>query len=362
MDRELAGIKEPLADFAKQRDLQEELAAAMVELDDRLLVQEAEIARWRIASSKMRTLARVAEAIERLVQSGSNEDLDLAARIDRIVRDAATRLAQADATVKENRRELLDQQRRLGLLLEDVRKRLGHPFSKEEASRLEKESDHLLDSFYVAFEDRFRGTRADIKSRQAVYLPLLHEAHAGTVERPVIDVGCGRGEWLELLRENSLTGRGIDLNRTMVELCTREFGLNCEEGDAVEILRNLPAGSAGAVTGFHIIEHLPFKQFIALLDESLRVLAAGGVIVFETPNPANLLVGSRFFYLDPTHRNPMPAEMTAMAAEARGFVNVEIRELHPYPATFEAEDKVLARQLERFFFGPQDYALVAHKA
>jgi len=134
------------------------------------------------------------------------------------------------------------------------------------------------------------------------------------------------------------------------------------QNDAISYLRGLPDDSIGAITGFHIIEHLPFKAFVALLDESRRTLMPGGMILFETPNPANVLVGSRLFYLDPTHRNPMPGEMTAMMAEARGFVQVEIRELFPMAARFQARDEVLARQLDRLFHGPQDYALVARKA
>ncbi len=221
-------------------------------------------------------------------------------------------------------------------------------------------ADPSLDGLYVAFEDKFRGAREDIKNRQAVYLPLLEECGAGTLARPVVDVGCGRGEWLELLRDRDLVARGVDLNEAMVELC-RGLGLDAAAGDAVERLRAAPAGSLGAVTGFHIIEHLPFKAFVRLLDEALRALASGGVVVFETPNPDNLLVGSKNFYLDPTHRNPLPKEMTVMIAEARGFSRAHARPLHPMDDSFGAEDKPLGERLDGLFYGPQDYALVAWK-
>jgi O-antigen chain-terminating methyltransferase len=152
----------------------------------------------------------------------------------------------------------------------------------------------------------------------------------------------------------------VDLNTSMVELC-RGCGLDAEAGDAVEHLRALPAGSLGAVTGFHVIEHLPFKTFVELLDEALRALASGGAILFETPNPDNVLVGSRNFYLDPTHRNPLPKELPVMIAEARGFARAHARDLHPAGATFNAEDKALGERLDGLFYGPQDYALVAWK-
>ncbi len=222
------------------------------------------------------------------------------------------------------------------------------------ATRLE------LDRLYVAFEDRFRGTRADIKHRQSVYIDVLRWAGAGTAERPIVDVGSGRGELLELLGESGLTAKGVDLNTAMVAKC-HAHGLDCTQGDAVAYLEGLEPSSLGAVTGFHIIEHLPFPVMVALLDASLRALAPGGLVIFETPNPANFTVASRWFYLDPTHRNPLPAEMVSMIAGARGFSDVEIRVLHPMAARFTAQDERLGAQLDELFHGPQDYALIARK-
>ena len=235
----------------------------------------------------------------------------------------------------------------------------GTQAAEADASRHDQQ-DHLLDPLYVAFEDRFRGSRADIKQRQRVYLDLLKQAGAGQPGRPIVDVGSGRGELLELFGEEGLEARGVDLNGSMVALCTGA-GLPCVQDDAVSYLSGLDEGCLGAVTGFHIIEHLPFTALVALLDASLRALAPGGIVVFETPNPANLLVASRWFHLDPTHRNPLPGEMVAMIAEARGFVQVSIRELHPMARRFEAKDEILAAQLDAIFHGPQDYALIARK-
>lgn len=284
-----------------------------------------------------------------------------AERLAAISRDIVRRAIQADATAQRSRAEVLDQSRRLGLLMTDVRKRLDQPLSTEEIRGLDEADAHRLDALYVAFEDRFRGNRWEIRERQRAHLPLLRAAQAGREDRPIVDVGCGRGEWLELLREEGLRATGVDLNHTMIELC-RNMNLDCVQDDAVGYLRRVADNSLGAVTGFHIIEHLPFEVFVALLDESLRVLKSEGLILFETPNPANLLVSSNRFYLDPTHRNPMPAELTTMIAEARGFVGVEVRELHPMPVRFQGRDEVLLAQLDPIFHGPQDYALIARKA
>jgi SAM-dependent methyltransferase len=265
------------------------------------------------------------------------------------------RLARAEAVVAQNRQAVLDQERRIGLLLESMRSR-AEPMPEV----LRIEDDHAVDSLYVDFEDRFRGTRADIKQRQRFYLPILGESQAGSPERPIVDVGCGRGEFLELLRDEGLTARGVDMNDAMAASC-RELGLDCTGEDALAYLARQPAGSLGAVTGFHIIEHLPFKTMVRLFDAAFLALAPGGLLVFETPNPANLLVASRWFYLDPTHRNPLPGEMVAMIAEARGFTRVSIVELHPMDQRFGGEDRVLREQLDQIFHGPQDYALLARK-
>ncbi len=267
----------------------------------------------------------------------------------------------AITTSEETRVGLRDQEWRLSMLLEETRRWMAHGIEAEAPAKLEDVQDRLLDPLYLEFEDRFRGSRADIKQRQQVYLGLLQEVGAGQSGRPIVDVGSGRGELLELLGEAGLEARGVDLNQSMVALCLHA-GLSCVLDDAVSYLSKLDAGSLGAVTGFHIIEHLPFATFVALLDASLRALAPGGIVIFETPNPANLLVASRWFHLDPTHRNPLPAEMVSMIAEARGFVQVGIRELHPMPQRFAAKDDVLAAQLDAMFHGPQDYALIARKA
>jgi len=250
----------------------------------------------------------------------------------------------------------------LSLILGEVRAFIAHGVDAEAAvSRIEGHQADLLDPLYVAFEDRFRGSRADIKQRQSVYLDLLRQAGAGAPGRPIIDVGSGRGELLELLAENGLAARGVDMNTAMVSLCTG-YGLECVQDDAIAYLVRAEPGSLGAVTGFHIIEHLLFEAMVALFDASLRALAPGGIVIFETPNPANLLVSSRWFHLDPTHRNPLPSEMVSMIAEARGFVDVGIRLLHPMERRFEAQDHLLSNQLDELFFGPQDYALIARKA
>lgn len=262
--------------------------------------------------------------------------------------------------IQDHKLNVLDQQRRLGLLLEEVRKRLPENVDTEQMKTFVAEQDHLLDAFYVSFEDQFRGTRADIKKRQEVYIPYIEEIRAGTDELPVLDVGCGRGEWLELLKESGLVGVGVDRNRVMVQQC-RENDLNVVEDDLIGFLRGQKARSFGAITGYHIIEHLPLSTFINLLDESYRVLTPGGLIIFETPNPENLIVGASQFYIDPTHTNPLFPSAVKYLAEQRGFVRTEIKRLHkakePVYTEQEYVDEIIFKaNLE------QDYALIGYKA
>lgn len=215
-----------------------------------------------------------------------------------------------------------------------------------------------LDAYYVAFEDVFRGTREDIKNRVQVYLPYVH-ATAIADSHPLLDIGCGRGEWLELLGEHGVAARGIDLNRMMVEQCLAR-GLTVEHADALTALRQLTAGSLGAVTGLHLIEHMPLAQRVELLDECLRVLRPGGLLILETPNPENLLVGACNFYYDPTHIQPLPPEPTLYLVKARGFGNAQILRLHPMTQAAGLQLELLPAWVQQLL-GAQDYAVVARR-
>lgn len=221
-----------------------------------------------------------------------------------------------------------------------------------------------MDQFYVDFEKIFRGSCEEIKQRLMVYLPFLeHISNSPKRDRlKVIDVGCGRGEWLELLDENEIPGFGIDMNVSMVEACLSR-GLAAKCGDAIAFLKQQTPNSIGAVTGFHIIEHLSFEDLLALFDAALHALCPGGVIIFETPNPENMKVGSCNFYFDPTHRNPIVPQVAEFIARQRGFAHAEILRLHPYPddhlLTGNGETEQL---LNKIFYGPQDYAVIARKS
>ena len=256
--------------------------------------------------------------------------------------------------------ELTLQNQRLTVLLEEARNRLPAPFDEAQLQTFAREETRALDALYASFDEHFRGSEEEIKDRLKVYLPIVMNSGNGKSATPILDLGSGRGEWLELLKEKSLTATGVDSNRVLVEQC-RERGLEVFEADLLNYLRKLPDASLGGLTGFHIVEHLTIEVLVKLIDEAMRVLRPGGVVIFETPNPQNVLVGSCNFYFDPTHRNPLPYQVLKFLVEARGFVVVKVLNLHPSDDAPVEGDSDLAKRFNQYFYGPMDYGLVAWK-
>jgi SAM-dependent methyltransferase len=227
-----------------------------------------------------------------------------------------------------------------------------------EVQRLTAARDARLDdAFYMELQNTFRGPREQIRQRQEVYLPILRAAGVGTADSPVLDLGCGRGEWLELLRQEGLTGCGVDSSPAMIGIC-ESLGLAVAHSDSASYLAGVADSSLGAITSFHMVEHIPFEQVTALIDEALRTLKPGGLLILETPNPRNTLVGSHTFYLDPTHLKPIPSELLWFALGARGFQNLRLLELHPPPGI--PDDAGPPDVIERFR-APLDYAVIGER-
>jgi O-antigen chain-terminating methyltransferase len=226
---------------------------------------------------------------------------------------------------------------------------------------LENERRHLLDTLYISFEDRFRGSREDIKKRQSYYLPMVQSV-LKNIDGEIIDIGSGRGEWLELLKDNSIDAIGVDLNRLMVNEAKR-YGLNVLCQDALKYLQSKEENSIAVLTGFHIVEHLEFEVLISLFDEVFRLLKKGGMIIFETPNPENLMVGSCSFYTDPTHINPIPPITLQFLAENRGFSDVKIHRLNPIktPSFIDIPNNQDVNNLIFASTKEQDYSIIGYK-
>jgi O-antigen chain-terminating methyltransferase len=218
---------------------------------------------------------------------------------------------------------------------------------------------------YAGFEDRFRGAEADIKERQRIYVPFFEDASS------VVDLGCGRGEFLELLREHGVTAQGVDLDLDMVLLC-RDKGLDVVREDVFAHLAARPDESVGGIFSAQFIEHLPPSRVAELVKLCHRKLVPRGSLVLETPNPACLMVFADSFYRDFSHVQPIHSDTMKFLLEATGFREVEVKTLAPVDPSMRmpplpGSDPALVafnqgiERLNALLFGFQDYAVIGRK-
>ena len=223
---------------------------------------------------------------------------------------------------------------------------------------------------YVGFEERFRGSQDDIRQRQLDYVSLF----AGASD--VLDVGCGRGEFLTLLGEQGITARGLDINQTMVDVC-QEKGLAATAGDAVAYLRSLPDASLGGLIAAQVVEHFDPPYLNAFIEAAFTKLRPGAVIVLETINPACWYAFFSSYIRDYTHKQPLHPETLGFLLGASGFQRVDLRYLAPVadsqklqrlaalPGTPLADVvEALNANLDRLnglLFACQDYAAIGHR-
>jgi SAM-dependent methyltransferase len=211
---------------------------------------------------------------------------------------------------------------------------------------------------YFAFESRMRGSVDAIRERQRAYVADFRDA------APVLDIGCGRGELLQLLREAGIEVRGIDADADMVAFARGE-GLDVEQADLVEYLERVDDGSLGGVFMGQVVEHLPPGVLVRSLELAARKLRPGGLLVAETINPLSPLA-LRHYFADLTHAQPLVPETLQLLARQSGFAQTELRYLNePAERLTEPDDPVIAdnvRRLNEILFAPLDYALVARTA
>jgi O-antigen chain-terminating methyltransferase len=248
--------------------------------------------------------------------------------------------------VSESRRRAAIQNARFGML-EAPSARAASPGGSAPAP------PGLPPAVYNLFEERFRGSPEAIAESQRFYLAFLRG-----VPGPVLDVGCGRGEFLRLLREDGIAASGIESNPISVRLC-RQAGLEVEEGDALSLLAGRPGESLGAVVAFQVVEHWTAAQIFAFLRQARRTLKPEGVLIAETVN-TDSLSALRAFFLDPTHVRPVPPAALVFLAEAAGFAEASLEYRAPLPSEERLEEATANdAKLNRLLFGPQDYALIA---
>ena len=293
----------------------------------------------------------------------------------------AARERRMEALIESIRTEHAEIRTSLGVLHQAT-----HNLAKEQASRAASvapvaasvvasappamsSSVETLSHKYVGFEDAFRGSSDDIQQRLRDYIPIF----AGASD--VLDIGCGRGEFLALLREGGVTARGIDLNDAMVAVC-REKGFEATKADALSYLRGVPPGSLGGLFAAQVVEHLEPAYLTRLLEAAFEALRPDAPIVLETINPACWFAFFESYIRDITHVRPLHPDTLKFLLIASGFQQIEIRYRAPYPeheklqplpvsaALGDSVDTLNANveKINRLLFTYLDYAAIARRA
>src|SRR5260370_6306924 len=206
---------------------------------------------------------------------------------------------------------------------------------------------------WLKFAERFRGSEAAIKQRQQLYAARFRDA------TNVLDIGCGRGEMLEVFREAGIRALGIDLNDDSIALC-RAKQLQAENADLFTYLNELPDASLGGVVCCQVVEHLPPERLPEMIRLCHAQLRAGSLLSIETPNPECLAIVATHFYLGPTHRHPIPPALMSFYLEEAGFGRIEIERLSPAIESMPSLAE-LPEAFRKEFFGSLDYAIFGAK-
>jgi O-antigen chain-terminating methyltransferase len=222
---------------------------------------------------------------------------------------------------------------------------------------------------YSQLEKHFRGTEEEIRNRQKFYLPYF------SGRKQVLDVACGRGEFLELMRDCGVRARGVDLDADMVGRCL-EKGLDVVQADVFAYLESIPDGTIEGIFSSQFVEHLEPQAYLRLIAQCTAKLAPGGVLALETQNPECLAIFSQSFFLDPTHVRPIPPALLRFALIEAGLERVTTHSLSPAsttlplipslpegamePAALQAYNLAVLKFNEKFF-GGMDYAVIGYR-
>jgi 2-polyprenyl-3-methyl-5-hydroxy-6-metoxy-1,4-benzoquinol methylase len=226
-------------------------------------------------------------------------------------------------------------------------------FTKTVEQVVESASADFSNIDWLKFAERFRGSEASVKERQQMYAARFQGVSN------ILDIGCGRGEMLEVFREANIEAHGIDLNDDAIALC-RHKGLSTEKADLFAYLASMPDSALGGVVCCQVVEHLPadrLPEFIRLAHAKLRV---GSMLAIETPNPECLAIFATHFYLDPTHQHPVPPALLSFYLEEAGFGRIEVERLYPAIDTMPSLSE-LPGTFRKELFGSLDYAIFATK-
>lgn len=303
---------------------------------------------WTRAHETGNRLERAEALLAKLLTERSDlleqERQDIAA----VVRNSATLQRDELGAIK---RELLLLQRRLSTL----RKGDSKDPSPDDAANFNRH-----DAVRLALLEKNAADNPEWEAGWAELAERLRLAGAGETERPVLDAGCGSGKWLELLRSSGLSAYGVDRNALLIERAMAR-GLNASQADVLEHLQGRGDASLSAITGFRLLEHLAFEQAIDFLDESLRVLRPGGVVILLASNPENMQIGAGTLRGDARSLLIAPELLTFLLND-RGFSDIEVVRSNPVRGELWLEQRdENSKKLNALLFGPQDFTIVARR-
>lgn len=326
--------------------------------------------RWKNAflRTPLRLISKVVSKLSRFITVRQKELDDTVTNSLELLQASALNTADWSLEIETRLRELTKTVKNLSDSLE------GQKYVLRQLN--ESINTSIPDDMYLAFEERHRGSQTDIEKQQRYYINnFINGKIDPSAIGMVVDLGCGRGEWLTLLSKNGYKGIGIDLNDASLQCCNAN-GVITMKMDAVDYLKTLPRESVKLLTSFQLVEHITTNRLIELFAEIGRVMRPGGLVIIETPNPVNINVGAAAFYLDPTHKRQIHPELLRFFAEQNGLSDIEI-------AYWQKEDieqwwesvwkkettnltdsniyRAIDDALKQSLWSPADYALVAKK-
>lgn len=271
------------------------------------------------------------------------------------LKTAEAKLLQLDDHLTSVSETLSRTRQQISGLLSDVRS-----VDRNLAAESNGTTDELRewDKFYAAFENEFRGSAEEVEERLRFYLPFLQELNP---DSKILDLGSGRGDWLKLLSKEGFKPCGVEINEVLAE-DSRKQGFEISHDEMMVYLGRQPDNSLDLVTVFHLIEHINTDKLIRLLDEIKRTLKPGGRLFIETPSPENIVVAACNFYADPTHHKPINPHTLKFLLTQKGFVDLGLQFLHPVDGSPFKGGSEGSEQLNMWFYGPRDFAVIARKA
>lgn len=248
-------------------------------------------------------------------------------------------------------------------------KQINHLSRHNETPMLNKEiaynppilNKQIFEEFCLQLRNQSRGTSGEITEKLKFYLPILDRIQIPRSNSKILDLGCGRGEWLNLLKKNDYTAIGVDIDSSMISEC-KGFGLEVLQENAISFIENCDLESYKAITCFHLIQYLNLSDLIAIFQHALNALIDGGVFLIESPNPENFQVATHDFYMDHNQKKLFPPTLIEFLAKYTGFREIKVEKIYSsdQDVGLDLKDKNM-QKINHWIYGPKNYAIVAKK-